>query len=340
MNIIKKVLIGLAALFALLLVVGLLLPKTAHVERTVTIDATPATVFTVLNGFGQFNKWSPWADIDPNATTAMEGPAVGVGAKMSWSGNAEVGSGSQEIIESTPYSTIRVRLGFGDFPGSFAATYTLQPEGAGTRVTWGFDADYGGSIMGRYFGLLSDSMIGPDYEKGLARLSAFVEKLPKGDFSALRFEAVETDADPLVLTSVRSADNPSAIGVALGVAYGRLSGYISAAGLKQVAPPIAIHRGVNQGTLALDAAIPVDRADGAPAGAVRMAHLPGGHAMRAEYRGPYTGLAAARGQMVAYLAAAGLEAAGPIWEQYVSDPAQTPDAQLITHIYAPIKRAS
>lgn len=340
MNIIKKVLIGLAALAALVVGIGLVLPRTAHVERAIVIDAAPATVFTVLNGFGPFNRWSPWADIDPAAKTAYEGPAIGVGAKMSWSGNAEVGTGSQEIVESTPHSHIKVRLGFGDFPGTFSATYALREEGAGTRVIWAFDGDYGGSIMGRYFGLLSDTMIGPDYEKGLARLKTFVEQLPKGDFSALRFEPVETAADPLVLVSVRSADNPNAIGVALGVAYGRLAGYINAAGLRQVAPPIVIHRGDDHGTLAIDAAIPVDRADGAPAGTVRTAHLPGGRAMRAEYRGPYTGLAAARAQMVAYLAAAGLEAAGPIWEQYVSDPAKTPEAQLITHIFAPIKSAS
>jgi len=337
MNILKKVGLALLALFGLVVVVGLVLPKTAHVERSIVIDAPRSTVFTVLNGFGQFDKWSPWADIDPDATTTLEGPAMGAGAKMSWAGNAEVGSGSQEIIESSPYGSIKVRLGFGDFPGDFVATYTLAPEGAGAKVTWGFDANYGDSIMGRYFGLLSEGMLGPDYEKGLARLKTLVEALPKGDFSQLRFEPVETAADPIVLMSVRSANNPSAVGVALGVAYGRLAGYMNAEGLKQAAPPIAIFRGGDADTLAIDAAIPVDRNDAAPAGAVRMARLPAGRAVRAEYRGAYTGLAAARGQMVAYLAAAGLEPAGATWEQYVSDPARTPEGELVTHIYSPIK---
>jgi len=337
---IKKLAIALAGLAGLVVVVGLLLPKTAHVERAVVINAPQATVFTVLNGFRQFDQWSPWADIDPGAKTTIEGAEFGVGAKMSWSGNAEVGSGSQEILESTPYTHIKVRLGFGDFPGAFFATYALQAQDAGTQVTWAFDADYGGSLTGRYFGLLSDRMLGPDYEKGLARLKAFVEKLPKGDFSALKFEPVETAAAPVVLMSVRSADNPSAIGVALGVAYGRLSGYMNTEGLKQAAPPVAIYRGNGGGTLAIDAAIPVDRDGGTPVNAVRMGHLQAGPAVRAEYRGAYAGLAAARGQMLAYLAAAGLEADGPIWEQYVSDPAHTPEPQLITHIYMPIKRSS
>jgi len=328
---------GAALAVAVFVVVGLLLPRTAHVQREIVIDAPPATVFTVLNGFRQFDKWSPWADLDPNAQTTIEGPDVGVGAKMAWSGNAEVGSGSQEIVESTPYNHIRVRLGFGDFPGEFFSTYDVRPDGSATRVTWGFHADYGGSLVGRWFGLLADGMIGPDYEKGLARLKAFVEQLPKGDFSGLKVVAVQTAAAPVVQMSVRSADNPSAIGVALGVAYGRLSGYMNAEGLKQAAAPIAIYRTAENGTLTIDAAIPVDRDGTAPAGQVRIAQLPAGPALRAEYQGAYTGLAAARAQMVAYVAAAGLQAAGPTWEQYVSDPAQTPESQLITHIFVPVR---
>lgn len=337
MEIIKKILIGLAVAFGAIVLVGFWLPRTAHVERSIVIEAPQSTVFTVLNGFKQFNQWSPWADLDPNMKTTLEGPVTGVGAKLSWSGNDQVGTGSQEILESTPHSAIRMRLAFGDFPGDYFATFELRPEGGGTLVKWAFEADYGGSIMGRYFGLMSDAMVGPDYEKGLARLKALVEKLPRGDLAALKFDAVETAAEPLVLTSVRSADNPSAIGVALGVAYGRLSGYMSAAGLKQAAAPIAIFRPAGDGTVAIDAGIPVDRAATATTGEVRAGQLPAGRAVRAEYQGAYTGLADARRQLGAYLAATGLEPAGDPWEQYVSDPASTPDAQLVTYLYAPVR---
>src|ERR1700741_2672311 len=123
MSILKKLAIGLGSLVVLFFAVAFLLPRTAHVERSAVIDAPPATVFTVLNGFRQFNQWSPWADIDPQAKTAFEGPATGVGAKMSWSGNASVGTGSQEILESKPHEFLKLRLTLGDFPGEFAASY-------------------------------------------------------------------------------------------------------------------------------------------------------------------------------------------------------------------------
>lgn len=337
MKTIKVILISLVALAGLVVLGGWFLPRTAHVERSAIVAAPPAMVFTVLNGYRQFQQWSPWADIDPDARTVFEGLATGVGARMSWEGNDQVGSGSQEIIESRPYELIRQRLDFGGFEGDFTSTYRLAPEGEGTRVTWSFDADYGSSLMGRYFGLLSDRMVGPDYEKGLARLARFVEGLPAGDFSDLRFEPVETRADPILYLPMRSANDPNAIGVALSVGYSRISGVMSAQGVKQVAPPLAIYRGDENGTVSFDAAIPVDRADVPSADAVKAGTLPAGRAIRARYQGPYAGLAAVHRQIAAYLAAAGLRQNGPAWEQYVSDAGKTPAAELITEVYYPIE---
>jgi effector-binding domain-containing protein/uncharacterized protein YndB with AHSA1/START domain len=337
MKILKKIVTTLILAAILFAAIGFFLPRTAHVERTATIDAPPSSVFTVLNGFKQFGRWSPWADIDPNATTTLEGPPAGVGAKLSWAGNAEVGTGSQEILESVPYERLRLRLAFGDFPGDFTSSYTLAPEGSGTKLTWAFDADYGNSILGRYFGLLSDSMLGPDYEKGLARLKTFVEGLPKADFAGLQFETTEATAQPLLLLAVRSANDPNAIGVALGVAYSRLSGHISAQGFSQIGPPIAIHNGEQGGTLSLDAAIPVDRTDPPPADPIRAGSSYAGRVLKVVHTGDYAGLAAAREKVRAYLATAGLEQVGPLWEQYASDPGTTPPAELITNIFVPIQ---
>ncbi len=337
MNILKKLVLTILLAGVVFAAVGVFLPRTAHVERSIVIDAPPAMVFTVLNGFRQFERWSPWAGIDPDARTTHEGPEAGVGARMSWSGNAEVGSGSQEILESVPFERIRLRLTFGDFGGEFASTYALAAEGAGTRITWAFDADYGSSIFGRYFGLMTDAMIGPDYDKGLGRLKALVESLPKADFSGMRFETAASTARPLLLIPVRSADDANAIGVALGVAWGRLSGFITASGLAQAGPAMAIHDGMEGDTLMLEAAIPVDRDDVQPPAPIRAGRGHEGRVLKAIHTGDYAGLAAARAKVRAYLATAGLEAAGPLWEEYVSDPAATPPAELVTHIFVPIK---
>lgn len=42
-------------------------------------------------------------------------------------------------------------------------------------ATWGFDTDLGMNPIARYFGLVMDSMLGADYEKGLAKLKQVCE---------------------------------------------------------------------------------------------------------------------------------------------------------------------
>lgn len=332
----KKVMLFVAGIVALFVAVGLLLPSRAHVERSIVLKASPSTVFTVLDGFAQFQKWSPWADLDPAMKITYSGPAEGVGARMDWSGNTRAGKGSQEVLESVPYSRIRLKLSFGD-GGDFAATYALAPEGDGTRLTWAFDGDYGGSLLGRYFGLLSERMVGPDFDKGLARLKVLVEALPRGDFSGLQIGVVQTRAEPVAITAGRSGGDRRSIGVALGVAYARLATFINRQGLEQVGPPIAIYYGEANGTLSFEAAIPVNRGDVAAKEPVRLGRTYEGRAVRAVYRGPYSGLAAVHRQVLAYLAAAGLKQAGARWEQYVSNPAKTADADLVTHLYYPVE---
>ena len=174
MKLLKWLLVTVAVLGIVLVGGSLFLPATTHVERSATIEAPPEKVFTTLNSFKQFNEWSPWAEIDPDAKYTYAGPASGVGARMNWVGNASVGSGSQEILESVPDTRIVNAL---DFGGSKAkATYVLSPEGEGTRITWSLDSEHGYNPINRWFGALAlDKMIGRDYENGLAKLKALME---------------------------------------------------------------------------------------------------------------------------------------------------------------------
>lgn len=192
MKIIKGLFIFIVVICAAFLGGAFLLPTSAHVERSVDIDAPPATVFAVLNGFRQFNRWSPWANIDPGTRYRLEGPLLGVGARQVWSSeDPAVGSGSQEIIESEAPARIVMHLIFSGFEGDNRSTFSLEPTGDGTHLVWAYDSDFKGALIARYFGLLLDGMIGPDYERGLAGLKTFAESLPDEDFSTLQPVLVE-----------------------------------------------------------------------------------------------------------------------------------------------------
>lgn len=340
MKVLKWLVIVTGVLIALVVGAGFVLPDNAHVERAIVVNAKPATVYAVLNGFRQFNKWSPWAKLDPNAKYTVEGPMTGVGAKQSWtSEDPNVGSGSQEIIAVSPNQSVTMKLTFSDFDSDNTALYVLTPEGEGTRIVWGFDMGCRGNIMCRYFGLMMDGMLGPDYESGLLNLQALVETLPKADFSDLQVEVV--DAKPVAIAYAYGESPAEQAGPKLGELYGKVMKVVTAAGGKQVDAPMAITHEFNEETKfwKFDAAIPVDKADlAAPAdGEVKVGQTYGGLAIKAVHKGPYAAMEPTYGKLMAYKAAMGFEDNGNSWEHYVTDPGSTPEDDLITNIYWPVK---
>jgi hypothetical protein len=169
----------LAALVILGVIVVTLLPAHSHMERAIVINAQPAQIFPKINSFKNFNDWSPWAGIDPNTRYEYSGPETGVGAAMNWySDHKDVGNGFEKIIESEENKRVKNELVFEGFDKTYAE-FILTPQGDSTTVTWTFDGDMKG--IGKVFGLMMDKMIGPDYEKGLAKLKDLVENEPAAE---------------------------------------------------------------------------------------------------------------------------------------------------------------
>ena len=172
-----KILLGiLVVLVAALLLVGMFLPSGQYVERSAIVEADQAEVFSMVSDYRQFNKWSPWAERDPEAKYEFSGPATGVGSKMSWfSEDPNVGNGTQEIVEFEPGTMVKSKLTFEGFDTPSYATFTLEPAENGTHVTWSFDANMD-TMLGRYMGLMMDKWVGADYERGLERLKKLAEE--------------------------------------------------------------------------------------------------------------------------------------------------------------------
>jgi effector-binding domain-containing protein/uncharacterized protein YndB with AHSA1/START domain len=337
----KKIFIILVAVIAILVVVGVFLPSSAHIERSITINAPPATVFTLVDGYSRFNEWSPWAEIDPETVYSYDGPTAGTGAKMSWtSSNPNVGTGSQQIVASEPYRRVETLIDFGA-QGTAQAYFDLEPEGSGTRVTWGFDTRFGWNLFGRYLGLFFDRMIGPDYDKGLAKLKVLAESLPTADWTALDVERVDVVQVPLACVSGSSSTDDKAIAAALGSAYGQLGTFISRNRLNPSGPPLAITTSWNESSWTYDACIPIDRmpsrlpATGDPV-QVRLSYT--GPALHVRHVGPYSGLEDTWSKLEAYVTVRQVEVGGHPWETFVSDPGSTPESDLVTEIFWPLAK--
>lgn len=175
MRLVVRVVLGLVALVMVLAAVGFVLPREVMVTRSATVNAPPEAVYPHVASLKRFTAWSPWQAMDPGMTQTFEGPEEGVGAKMSWqSSNPDVGNGTQEITAAEPGKRVDYRMAFGGMPPATAA-FVLTPEGTGTRVDWQLNADMGMNPVGRWFGLMMDGMVGPDFERGLATLKTKAE---------------------------------------------------------------------------------------------------------------------------------------------------------------------
>lgn len=173
----KKILIVIVIALAALSVGISLQPDEFRVSRSTIINAQPETVFPLINEFHNWEGWSPWAKLDPNAKTIFEGPSAGLGSKMVWEGNHEVGTGSITITESRPYELVQMRLDFlKPFESTSNAEFTLLPQGNGTQVTWTM---YGkNNFISKTMSLFMDceKMVGEQFDKGLASIKEIAEK--------------------------------------------------------------------------------------------------------------------------------------------------------------------
>ncbi len=175
MRFLKNLLIVLVLAVVALAAGAYLLPRNVIVERSASVAAPPDEVFALVNSLKRTAEWSPWMSLDPNMAVAYSGPDEGVGSTMEWtSADPAVGNGRQEITVSVANERVESALDFGDM-GTAQAWFALAPDGSGTSVTWGLDADMGMNPIGRWMGLMMDRWIGADYEKGLASLKALAE---------------------------------------------------------------------------------------------------------------------------------------------------------------------
>jgi effector-binding domain-containing protein len=333
----QRVLYALLALFAIIVLAGLALPRFARVEVTRLVDAPASVVFAQANDFRRLTLWAPLDDGDPDARIVYSGPQRGSGATVSWNGPV-IGGGTQRIVESAPYEYVSYLVNAGE-PGEAVSWVALDAVAGGTRVTRGFEHDYGYNLVGRYFGVLWSGMVRRDYRQSLERLGALVEALPRTDFGDIRITQAFNESRPIAYKPTLTAPLPDAASAALGKAYVDILGWIEENGLAENGPPMAILRGPVGNRQRLDAAVPVSVEPGRTppaARGVRLGMTYEGNVVRVSHTGPYDGLGLTHRKIASYLAATGLERNGDPWEIYSSDPARTPESERVTEIVYPV----
>jgi carbon monoxide dehydrogenase subunit G len=171
------VIVALAAVVVLVLAARK--PDHFRVQRSASIDAPPEQIFPLINDFHRWGAWSPYEHKDLGMKRIFSGAGSGRGSIYEWTGNSNVGSGRMEIVESSAPSKVTIQLDFlKPFEAHNIATFTMEPAGGATNVTWVMDGHtpFVGKIMHVFLNM--DRMVGTDFEAGLANLKTAAEHEP------------------------------------------------------------------------------------------------------------------------------------------------------------------
>ena len=168
---------GILALLAALFVgVGIFLPGTVEVTRSVEIDASPDEVFPFLDNLDAWTEWTPWGDVE----SRLEGPSSGQGARRVWD-DPRLGSGSVTIAASRPPHSVDYVVEVEGGALRFEGRIAVEPRAGGSLVTWTERADLGWNPLLGWTALNMEESQGRQLQESLDRLRERIRTGPAQD---------------------------------------------------------------------------------------------------------------------------------------------------------------
>jgi len=332
MKILRRILFYFLCFILLVLVTGLLLPGKVHVERRLIISATPENVFHQINTLKNWEKWSPWMQMDTTMHLVYSGPESGAGATYKWmSNNKNIGKGRLSIISSFPFDSIQILMDY-EKNGKSTGKFLLVNVNQKTNLIWSIESNLGWNPLTRWFGLFSDRMIGPDLEKGLANLDQLMSGIKIVD----GYEIIDYEMPAMVLITVRDTASATTITLKLPKMYSKISRFLKSGSLPPAGSPMAIFYNNSNRNFDIEACIPVDSVVKVPEGLnCRLKNEQ--KTIMVKYFGPYKYISGAYYALERYINNTGLLVIGPGWEEYVTNPLMEPDSnKWQTNIYFPV----
>lgn len=338
----KKIGLLLVALLILLTLVSFFLPPRYEVERSIVIKAPVADIFQQVNDFKNWEKWSPWMEVDPNLALTYGHTHKGKGAVMRWT-STKFDAGEQRIMRTYPNDSLITNLSFdsgiqGKGKWTFKALDTQT-----TKVDWINSGRLGNNPVMKYVGLTFDRRMGDDYAKGLEQLKAICEQGTEEQMALQTYDGYEMSE-----VDVRISDNQNVLTILDTVPtkelfqqfdrlYQELFYYVARAGGKPVGGPLMIYHSFNKEQAIIEVGIPLIKK--LPSrGRIQLKRFEEKHAAMVMYKGRYDHLRKAHQKIRRYLKENNLKQSGPEWEFFATSPQTEKDPRnWTTIIHYPIE---
>lgn len=309
-------------------------PTTYEISREATIDAPASIVFEQVNNHKNRDAWSPWEASDNDMIKKYEGPESGVGAIYRWEGDDSTGTGSLEILESQPNSHIKSRLIFtAPWESESTINWKFAEADGQTTATWIIQ----GELPGYLFWMGQEDMeeaMGPDFEKGLAKLKTVSEGLAAPKYNVAYTEVAASPyfyiREQLAFEAVNSEF--------FAERYGKIADHLGADMATVNAPPFAIYHEWNEETKMADISIAMASASKKAGNKeIRKGDTYAGKVAMVNYMGPFEGTGDVHYFLHDQIMKDGYDFAGSPWEVFVTDMAAEPDtSKWITQVYYPV----
>jgi effector-binding domain-containing protein len=337
MKLLKTIGISILGLILILFIIGFFLPSKSIVERTMLIQASPAIVFEQVNTLKNWEKWSPWKEMDPEMVNTYGDKPSGTGAFYSWIGPAS-GEGKLTITESQEYSLIKSDLDFGEM-GTAKCDYYFEEVDGGTKMTWKFESDLGGNPINRWIGLLMKGMLADQFDLGMGKMNQYAPGLKENTNQDARVENIELIDLPLInYMAIRDTASLATIGQKLGEHYSSLGEELEKQGIEITGAPFAIYYSESETNFDMDVAMQTNKMAKSN-GKITVASFPAGKAVVASFYGPYEKSGMGHSAVNKFIMEhPELIMTGAPREVYVTDPESEPNANnWLTQIIYPVK---
>lgn len=340
MKFLKKLLLTITVIVVLLVIIAFFLPRHVAVERSLTMNAPAEVIFAQVNDYKNWEKWSPWHKKDPNMKLFYDGPTAGAGASYRWeSDHDQVGNGMQKITASVPNDSVVSEMYFMESKDPAYGIFRFAESDSGTRVTWMMRADMGNNPVGRWMGLMMESWVGSEFEKGLEDLKKIAESQPKSEAKGGNEAKIEntTTKDQVVATLTDSASFAE-LSPKLASMLGEIQAELKKGGAEQTAPVFAIYHSFSHDKVVFEAGIPVSKTfKPSPKSRVKSWEMKGGNAVVGHHYGPYN-TEKLHYAMDDWMKQKNLTIIGAPWEVYITDPTKEPDTtKWYTQVYYPVQ---
>lgn len=330
-------------LLLLILIIGFSIyiavqPNEYKFNRSRTINAPVELLYNKVNDYKAWPSFSPWIELEPEATITYGEKTIGNGGSYGWNGEI-LGEGSMTTLSTEPNKSIAQKINFiKPFEAESDINWTFEKTPEGTKVTWAMEGKQ--DFMTKLFTTLTGSIeseTGPSFERGLFKLDSITTaEMKRYD---IKIDGITEYGGGFYLYKTTNANSQN-ISAKMGENFGALLQFMGKNGIKQNGMPLTVYNTMNSNDFIMSNGIPVKERIDLPADSdVSINFIPKIKVVKTTLKGNYTNLPKAWKAAKKYLAENNLEQSEEKpFEIYTTDPGNYPNpADWITEIYFPIK---